>query len=89
MMEYIDVKQPCPFCGGYDALYIGSEQSYNERLDKAVEEGSSEAALSIRCLRCNLWLRIFSEEPYWAAREKLLKKWERRKGNAEPHQRNG
>lgn len=79
MENFDDVKQPCPFCGGYDALYVGDEQSYNERLDKAVEDGYERAAaLTIRCMRCKLRLSIVSDEPYWAAREKLVEKWDKR-----------
>lgn len=79
MENFDDVKQPCPFCGGYDALYVGDEQSYNERLDKAVEDGYERAAaLTIRCMRCKLRLSIVSDEPYQVAREHLMERWNKR-----------
>ena len=75
-MENIDdVKQPCPFCGGYDMLTVSDDESYTERLNESNER---LASMSIRCIRCHARLSLVSGEPYAIARAQLVEKWSKR-----------
>ena len=75
-MENIDdVKQPCPFCGGYDMLTVSDDESYTERLNESNER---LASMSIRCIRCHARLSLVSGEPYAIARAQLVEKWNKR-----------
>ena len=74
-----DVKQPCPFCGGYDMLSVSDDESYTERLNDAEREINDRiASISIRCIRCHARLSIVSGEPYAIAQAQLVEKWNKR-----------
>lgn len=76
-MENIDdVKQPCPFCGGYDLLMVNSEEGFNKQMNMDDER---IATIGIKCIRCHARLGYVSHgESYQVAREHLMERWNKR-----------
>lgn len=73
----IETLKPCPFCGKTNELVITSKSSFQ---DLYCEHGS--AAISIECERCslNLYELRYAGSKYDVKVEKLIKKWNERKG---------
>lgn len=75
--ENIECLKPCPFCGKIDKLTITSKSDFQNLY---CENGY--ATINLKCERCslNLYEHEYTGSKYEVKVRKLVKKWNKRKG---------